>query len=189
MFTVFLLVIVAAAGLGLLAWQFREKIFPSQVDEKKLAVKPAEITRPLAEFLPERFEADELEAEDIGWLLERKRAALNATKTSENNRENNARQDEMLEQVDELSDRVAALQLRMNDWKNALLEREGLILALEQLRNDHLDQQYMLEGLRAEYEALRIEATELRTEAIETYQEKEALRTQVNLLRDLNEDS
>lgn len=138
-----------------------------------------------ASFLPEEFEHDELEAEDLQWLLARQREALLKEERAHLQRESAARLDEAEVQLDSLASRLEQLQGRLEAWRGALLERERLELSLEQLRGDHLDQQYALEALRSENERLRLELAEARKESLLEFEETERLKRQLALLRNL----
>ncbi|RYY41078.1 MAG: hypothetical protein EOO08_03465 [Chitinophagaceae bacterium] len=140
---------------------------------------------PRADFLPQDLEADELEAEDLAWLLARQKQKLQKAETAGLQRESAARLAEIEDLHEDLFTRVRQLQSRMDAWKEALLEREGLKLLYEQLQGDHLDQQYTLGHLRSENERLRLELEEARNEALHEYEETERLKTQLALLRDL----
>ncbi|TCZ72777.1 hypothetical protein [Flaviaesturariibacter aridisoli] len=198
MLTVFLLICLVAGAF--LAWRFRAFLplpasgpLPLRAGRHRAApVEPTVTARTedgaVPSFLPPGLEADELEADDIQWLLERRRASLQKEETAHLQRESAARFEELALQLDALALRLAALQERMAAWKGALLEREALQLAYEQLRSEHLDQQYGLDALRSENERLQAELAEARKESLLDYEENERLKKQLALLRSLTRE-
>ena len=199
MLIVLLLLFGLAAG-AFLAWRFRDRLAPSVALPLKggFAASGSPVpnslpaSAPLSEeeraFLPPGLEADELEAEDLRWLLERQRAALQKEETAHLQRESAARLEELGLQLDALARRVGDVQERMEAWKGALLERDALQLAYEQLRSEHLDQQYGISALRTENERLQAELAEARKEALLDYEENERLKKQLALLRSLTRE-
>ncbi|GAB4093178.1 hypothetical protein [Flaviaesturariibacter terrae] len=188
MLTISILLLLLAAAAALLAWRFRLLPHRSEARARVAQIEKAPVAPPQPMFLPESFEADELEAEDVSWLLARQRSALDKVERTQLQRESAARFEELGDQLDSLESRVQQLQRRMEEWKSALLEREGLRLSYQQLQNDHLDQQYTLESLREEREQLQLELAEARKEALLDYEENERLKKQLALLRSLTRE-
>ncbi|RYY86416.1 MAG: hypothetical protein EOO15_14490 [Chitinophagaceae bacterium] len=188
MLTVLLLLLALAAAGVFVAWRFllsSRKPAPGvkRADPKNVPALVHSDSHP--QFLPEEFESDQLEADDLEWLLNRQRNAIVKEQKAGLERESAARLGEVEDLLEDLSGRVRSLQKRMETWKRALVEREGLQLGYQQLQNDHLDQQYTLEHLRSENERLQMELTEARKEALLEYEETERLKKQLALLRNL----
>jgi DNA repair exonuclease SbcCD ATPase subunit len=187
MVTVPLLLLSVILLCGVALWRFgRPKWMVRAPSSPEVAAPPAST---LVEGpVPERFEEDLLEQEDLQWALQQRRLALEREKTFAQTREGAARIDALEDGLSALERRLGRLQASMQSWKAALLELDELRTAHELLQNEHLDLQYRLQSLQEEGEDLKQELAESRREVLDELEEKEALRRQLAVLRNLTRD-
>jgi DNA repair exonuclease SbcCD ATPase subunit len=187
MLTVFLLILTMLLLAGAALW--RSGKLPQLRRRALLPNEAPEPTGPLEGPVPEAYEEDLLEQEDLQWALQQRRISLEREKKGTLSRESAARIDAFEDGLVALEVRLLRLQDRMRAWKEGLLELEDLRTAHSQLQSDHLDLQYRVQSLLENEEELKLKLAECRREALDDHEEKESLRRQLAVLRNLTREA